>query len=86
MIDNMITNYIDKQKELVQIEKAVKNYVEHQGVKMHKISMAALVAKANILKVLNGNGLDEYQIKYLKAAIDDLKLIQDNLTREDFKL
>jgi hypothetical protein len=40
------------------IDKLVKSYVDHQEKKMHNISMAALVAKANILKVVNFNNED----------------------------
>jgi hypothetical protein len=69
------------------IDKLVKSYVDHHEKKMFEISMAALVAKTNILKVVNFNndGLTSEQLKFLMAAVDDLNLIQNNLTMEDFK-
>jgi hypothetical protein len=68
------------------IDKLVKSYVEHQEKKIGSISMAAFVAKANILKVINAYGLTAEQIKLLTAAIDDLDLIMNEYAKEDFKL
>jgi hypothetical protein len=70
------------------IDKLVKSYVDHQEKKMNSISMAALVAKANILKVVNFNneGLTAEQLKLLMATVDDLNLIMETYTKEDFKL
>jgi hypothetical protein len=69
------------------IDKLVKSYVDHQEKKMNSISMVALVAKANILKVVNFNndGLTAEQLKLLMAAVDDLNLIMNEYAKEDFK-
>jgi hypothetical protein len=67
------------------IDKLVKSYVDHQEKKMNSISMAALVAKANVLKATREGNLTNDQLKLLWAAIDDLDLIMDVYTKEDFK-
>jgi hypothetical protein len=67
------------------IDKLVKSYVDHQEKKMNNISMASLVAKSNILKATREGNLTNDQLKLLWVAIDDLDLIMDVYTKEDFK-
>jgi hypothetical protein len=69
------------------IDKLVKSYVDHQEKKIGSISMAAFVARANILRVINDPFMQPVdQLKFLKDAIDDLELIMNEYTKEDFKL
>ena len=67
------------------IDKIVVDYVDHQRAKYNTISMAALVAKSNILKVINTTDISMDQLQKLNAVIEDLNFIMNKCEKDDFK-
>ena len=68
------------------ISRVVKCYEDYQSNKLQNISTAALVVETNIRKAVQGLEMNEEQNKFFENAIFDLKLIQNELTKNDFKL
>ena len=68
------------------ISTVVKWYEDYQEKKLNDISTAALVVEANLRKAVYGLELNDKQKKHLENALADLRSIQNELTKMDFKL